>query len=175
MDGCRLAPVKGVGDGRGGISLAASWKPVGHGFAFYEMANSAEDAAAAWAAAAETTKSAAVVQIDATGCPSRARRLRYTDDVLADPVLARYPWDEGDRILVGYSWLPFPDLGDPDDGSAGGLDGVTWMPAFVISVFEDNFVNVCYEDDGTVEERVHPDRIRIPGKRRRDQLSDAVT
>ena len=173
---CRLGPVKAesglTGDGRGGISLAASWKPVGHGFGFYEMAASAEDAAAAWSQATAKLKSEDAVQVDVTGCPSRARRLRYTDDVLADPALAKYPWAKGDKVLVGYSWLPFPDLGEPDDGSAGGLDGVTWMPAYVVCVFEDNFVNVCYEDDGTVEERVHPDRIRIPGKRRE---VDAVT
>ena len=166
-----------VGDGCGGICLAASWKPTGHGFAFYEMAATTEDAAAAWDNAGKSGNEAAV-QIDATGCPSRARRLRYTDDVLSDPVLDKYPWAAGDRILVGYSWLPFPDLGDPDDGSAGGLDGVTWMPAFVVTVFEDNFVNVCYQDDGTVEERVHPDRIRIPGKRRllpKEQIVEAET
>ncbi|CAE7518239.1 unnamed protein product [Symbiodinium sp. KB8] len=152
---CRLGPVKAesglTGDGRGGISLAASWKPVGHGFGFYEMAASAEDAAAAWSQATAKLKSEDAVQVDVTGCPSRARRLRYTDDVLADPALAKYPWAKGEKVLVGYSWLPFPDLGEPDDGSAGGLDGVTWMPAYVVCVFEDNFVNVCYEDDGTVE------------------------
>ena len=182
VEDCRLAPVDAsgtdrLGDGRGGICLAASWKPMGHGFAFYEMAGTAADAAVAWVEA-EKTRCEGAIQIDVTGCPSRARRLRYTDEVLADPVLSQYPWKAGDRILVGYSWLPFPDLGDPDDGSAGGLDGVTWMPAFVVSVFDDNFVNVCYQDDGTVEERVHPDRIRVPGKPRKvrtDQAANAVT
>ena len=182
VEGCRLVPVPAktpaLGDGRGGISLAASWKPLGHGFAFYELAATAEEALATWAAVSSQGEREDVVRVDATGCPSRARRLRYTDEVLADPVQAKYPWAQGDKVVVGYSWLPFPDLGDPDDGSAGGLDGVTWMPAFIVRIFADNFVNVCYEDDGTVEERVHPDRIRVLGKSRLKQEAgpkDAVT
>lgn len=146
-----------LGDGAGGITLAASWKPHGHGFAFYEVSVSETEAALAWV---ECRSNLDRVKVDESGCPSRARRMKYTDAVFADPQ-CDYPWNKGDKVLVGYSWLPFPDLGDPDDESVGGLDGVTWMPAYVVSIATDFFVTVCYEDDGTIEERVHPERIRI--------------
>merc|ERR1712094_98584 len=98
----------------------------------------------------------------ASGCPSHGRRMRYTDFTLGDPQ-NQYNWGKGDKGFVGWSWLPFPDLGNPGDGSEAGLDGVTWMSAQVISVSSDGFAMVCYHDDGTVEEQVHPDRIRKDG------------
>mmetsp|Transcript_22964 Transcript_22964/g.64527 ORF Transcript_22964/g.64527 Transcript_22964/m.64527 type:complete len:414 (+) Transcript_22964:69-1310(+) len=177
VDGCRLVPVRpapaaggagepegasevaGVlGDGIGGLALPASWKEQGHGFAFYELSESASTAQAAWSAALDS-QTGTRVAVDASGCPSRARKTRYTDDVLPSP-RTNYKWGKGDKVLVGYSWLPFLDLGNPGDGSAGGLDGVTWMEAQVISVNEDGFATICYQDDGTVEEMVHPERIR---------------
>ncbi|CAK9081872.1 unnamed protein product [Durusdinium trenchii] len=133
---CRLRPV-----GDGGLTLPSSWKPSGHLFAFYE-ANDAGLGAADAPRLAELRGSG--------GCPSRARRLRYTDEVLGAPELEVYPWQKGDQVLVGYSWLPFPDLGDPDEATCGTLDGVTWMDAVVVLVHEDCYVNVCYEDTETL-------------------------
>jgi len=167
VDRCRLAPVRSaaqgrvpgsMGDGVGGLCLPASWKDIGHGFAFYEVAASAESAEDAWNSALGQ-QSGGRVSIDASGCPSRAKKTKYTDDVLPSP-RTNYRWGKGDKVLVGYSWLPFLDLGNPGDGSADGLDGVTWMSAHVVSVSEDGFATICYEDDGTTEEQVHPERIR---------------
>ncbi|CAJ1452442.1 unnamed protein product, partial [Effrenium voratum] len=87
---CRLRPR------HGGIHLAASWRPDGHLFAFY-TADSTGGLGAEESDGLESLKG--------LGCPSRARRLRYTDDVLPDPQ-SSYPWERGDRVLVGYSWLP---------------------------------------------------------------------
>lgn len=169
VDDCKLGPVRllsaasdAAGDGAGGLSLAASWRPLGHGFAFYRVTESVVAAQAAWAEAlGERTAARDRVEVDASGCPSRARRTRYTDDVLPSP-RCKYPFGKGDKVLVGYSWLPFLDLGNPGDGSAGGLDGVTWMEALIVSVNDQGFATICYSDDGTVEEKVHPERIRQP-------------
>lgn len=166
-DGCRLGPVRGtgaaIGDGAGGLELPASWKASGHGFAFYELCESVEAAASAWAAAAAAQRDGApCADIDHSGCPSLGRRLNYTSTVLGSP-RSQYNWGRGDKVMVGYSWLPFLDLGNPDDGSAGGLDGVTWLSARILSVDQDGFVKICYQDDGTVEELVHPERIRKVG------------
>ena len=152
---CRLQPI-----GDGGLTLPSSWKPSGHLFAFY---TASDDPNAAFVAPAlEALRGSG-------GCPSRARRLRYTDDVLGMPQES-YPWKKGDRVLVGYSWLPFPDLGDPDDATCSTLDGVTWMPAVVVHLHESQYVNVCYEDDGTIEEHVHPDRLRASREGKVPQL-----
>lgn len=161
VDACRLAPVKDVGDGCGGILLNVSWKPHGFGFAFYQLAESAEAAQCLWTERA-AQPSDAKIETDNTGCPSRARNVKYTDAVLGSP-RSSYGWGKGDRIFVGYSWLPFIDLGNPGDGSKDGLDGVTWMLARVIAVDQDGLATICYEDDGTIEERVHPERIRKEG------------
>mmetsp|Transcript_6948 Transcript_6948/g.21225 ORF Transcript_6948/g.21225 Transcript_6948/m.21225 type:complete len:417 (-) Transcript_6948:21-1271(-) len=176
VQGCCLAPVRCVpheggpdncepslGDGMGGLSLPASWKPAGHGFAFYELAASEELAAVAWDEVASLGGGGDRVEVDATGCPSRARRMRYTDDVLGSP-RGGYSWGRGDRVLVGFSWLPFLDLGDPGDSdNAAGPDGVTWLAATVVSLDPEGFATICYRDDGTIEERVHPERIRKEG------------
>merc|ERR1712218_254566 len=97
-------------------------------------------AAARWngAALAEATSH---VDVDASGTPSRAKRMRHTDDLLALP-RADYSWGKGDKVLVGWSWLPFLDLGNPGDGSDGSLDGVFWMPAQVISMGDDGFATI---------------------------------
>eukprot|EP00434_Breviolum_minutum_P015567 symbB.v1.2.013710.t1/scaffold922.1/size178049/2 len=151
---CKLRPVNGHA---GGLSLPSSWKPSGHLFAFY-VQGATETTDTSFPADGNDTLEALR---GVNGCPSRARRLRYTDDVLGAPAASDYPWQKGDKVLVGYSWLPFPDLGDPDDETSGTLDGVTWMDAFVVKIHPDHFVNVCYEDDGTIEENVHPDRLRL--------------
>merc|ERR1712176_329670 len=142
------------------MGLPSSWRPSGHGFAFYELAENAEAARSRWTEA-ESSSGSAKVETD-TKCPSRASKLKYTDAVFVEPRLS-YEWGVGDRIYVGYSWLPFFDLGDPGDGSAEGLDGVTWMLARVVSLDKEGLATICYEDDGTIEERVHPERIRKEG------------
>ncbi|CAE8587582.1 unnamed protein product, partial [Polarella glacialis] len=173
VEPCRLAPVRLppgatdtsalLGDGQGGLALAASWKPHGHGFAFYELAETADAAAESWEQSG--AEEGARIVVDTTGCPSRGRRMKYTDDAFCDPE-GDYAWKQGDKVLVGYSWLPFPDLGEPGDGPEGGIDGVMWMSAFIVKVADDQFVTVCYDDDGTVEDCVHPERIRHFGARR---------
>eukprot|EP00929_Paragymnodinium_shiwhaense_P009584 TRINITY_DN113798_c0_g1_i1.p1 TRINITY_DN113798_c0_g1~~TRINITY_DN113798_c0_g1_i1.p1 ORF type:complete len:425 (+),score=100.14 TRINITY_DN113798_c0_g1_i1:99-1373(+) len=176
LDSCRLAPVRlsshadadascllEHGDGAGGLSLAASWKPHGHGFAFYEVAETSDAAAAIWStlAAAEGGNR---IKLDATGNPCMGRRFRYTDQVFAPPS-AKCAWAKGDKVMVGYSWLPFPDLGDPDDEpdeNSTGISAVHWSAAWVVAVDEDGYTTLCNEE-GIVEEGVHPDRIRKPG------------
>eukprot|EP00927_Polykrikos_kofoidii_P051228 TRINITY_DN45013_c0_g1_i1.p1 TRINITY_DN45013_c0_g1~~TRINITY_DN45013_c0_g1_i1.p1 ORF type:complete len:452 (-),score=96.26 TRINITY_DN45013_c0_g1_i1:76-1335(-) len=184
---CRLAPVRRAygggastpadvaaasplpGDGAGGLTLPASWKPHGHGFAFYELVDTSEAAAAVWAAAAADSF-AERVKVDPTGNPSRSRPMKYTDNLLSSP-RKTYPWGKGDKVLVGYSWLPFPDLGEPGDSSDGataGLDGVTWTSAWIVAVDQDGFVTTC-DEDGVVEDGVHPERVRkigaVPARR----------
>lgn len=171
VEKCRLCPVrcvesgnsdfdaKAIGDGMGGLCLSASWKPHGHGFAFYELGESADAAASAWNAVG--LSNSATVEVDASGNPSRGRKMRHTDTVLDSP-RQTYAWGKGDKVLVGWSWLPFLDLGNPCEESTG-LDGVTWMAAQVVSVDPAGFATICYEDDGTVEEHVHPERIRKKG------------
>mmetsp|Transcript_35099 Transcript_35099/g.64156 ORF Transcript_35099/g.64156 Transcript_35099/m.64156 type:complete len:409 (-) Transcript_35099:27-1253(-) len=177
VEGCRLAPVSPrlhqgaidktptfanvLGDCAGGLRLPTSWKDIGHGFAFYELAASAEAAQEAWTGLAGH-QHADRVDIDMSGNPSRGKKTRYTDEMLPQPE-GSYKWGRGDKVLVGYSWLPFLDLGNPGDGSADGLDGVTWMHAQVISVDDAGFATICYQDDGTIEEEVHPERIRMEG------------
>lgn len=87
------------------------------------------------------------------------------EEVLGDPA-SEYPFRRGDRVLVGYSWLPsrgqsdrnpcriglrclemavrsrFPDLGDPSDPLSGTLDGVIWMDAYVVHLHEDQYVGM---------------------------------
>lgn len=169
VDNCRLAPVRidkdspdgRLGDGVGGLCLPASWKPPGHGFAFYELEATRDASMAAWSDAMGS-ENATRVAVDATGNPSRARNTKYTDAVLPQPEKT-CRWSKGAEVMVGWSWLPFMDLGNPGDGSEGGLDGVTWMGARIVSIVEDGFATICYEDDGTVEENVHPERIRNKG------------
>merc|ERR1719215_1073360 len=92
VEKCRLGPVRTLddsmseqlGDGAGGICLPASWKPHGHGFAFYELGETHELSAAAWADAIGCEGSVRVA-VDDTGNPSRARRTKYTDAVLPEP------------------------------------------------------------------------------------------
>lgn len=171
---CRLMPVRPeaaarsgdddpgqeppLGDGKGGLSLLTSWNPKGHGFAFYEFAEDRAAAEAAWAsvAAAYDGVSAAAVK---SGNPSRFVAL--TEAVLGEPD-PQATWAEGDRVLVGFSWLPFPDLGNPGDDE-GGIGGVTWSAAIVTSVDCEGYVAVTYQTDGTVEEKVHPERLRREG------------
>jgi len=172
---CRLGPVtydtrEGAtsptcGDGQGGLVLPASWNPHGHGFAFYELCDSAEVASRRWAQVALQC-AAGRVAVDQDGCPSRARRMKYTDEVFGPSQDSCYSWGPGDEILVGFSWLPFPDLGEPpDDGAmdADGPDGVSWMHARVLSLDDRGCATICYTNDGTVEEQVHPERIRKQG------------
>lgn len=138
VEACRLGPVRRasydrlnefdaqempiLGDGMGGLYLSASWKPAGHGFAFYELCETAESASKHWAEA-NLNKAEDRVQLDVTGNPSRARNMKYTDDVLGSP-RAYYSWGKGDKVLVGYSWLPYFDLGNPGDSTlTGDLDG----------------------------------------------------
>eukprot|EP00405_Crypthecodinium_cohnii_P026061 CAMPEP_0206491634 /NCGR_PEP_ID=MMETSP0324_2-20121206/45225_1 /ASSEMBLY_ACC=CAM_ASM_000836 /TAXON_ID=2866 /ORGANISM="Crypthecodinium cohnii, Strain Seligo" /LENGTH=418 /DNA_ID=CAMNT_0053973087 /DNA_START=135 /DNA_END=1388 /DNA_ORIENTATION=+ len=169
VENCRMAPVNTsspdgedvCGDGVGGLKLAASWKECGHGFAFYEVAADASAAQAAWATALEKSDVVQRAGVDPTGNPSRARKTKFTDDVLPVPN-EEYPWKEGDKVLVGWSWLPFLDLGNPGEDSDGGLNGVTWMAATILALDKEGFATICYEDDGTVEEQVHPERIRNP-------------
>lgn len=166
---CRLGPITSptCGDGQGGLALPASWNPHGHGFAFYELCDSAEVASNRWAQVA-LQGAAERVAVDKDGCPSRARRMRYTDEVFGPPQDRCYSWGPGDEVLVGFSWLPFPDLGEPpDDGAADadGPDGVSWMHARVLSLDDGGCATICYTDDGTVEEQVHPERIRKRGQK----------
>ncbi|CAE8607957.1 unnamed protein product, partial [Polarella glacialis] len=87
VEPCRLAPVRLppgatdtsalLGDGQGGLALAASWKPHGHGFAFYELAETADAAAESWEQSG--AEEGARIVVDTTGCPSRGRRMKYTD------------------------------------------------------------------------------------------------
>jgi len=176
-EACRLAPVRLAspssdsserlpehGDGAGGLALPASWNPMGHGFAFYELAATSQDAAALWATLAASGE-AERIKLDATGNPGIGRTLRYTDAAFADPV-AKLSWAQGDKVKVGCSWLPFPDLGEPDDEcDATGFGQIVWTDAWVVSVAEDGFTTLC-DDKGIVEEKVHPERIRVPGKKR---------
>lgn len=150
VEDCRLGPVRrarhtlALGDGMGGLYLSASWKPAGHGFAFYELCETAESARKKWAEA-NLNKTEDRVQLEVTGNPSRARNMKYTDDVLGSP-RALYSWGKGDKVLVGYSWLPYFDLGNPGDSTLTGPEAVTWMAAWVLSVDGDGFASICYQD-----------------------------
>lgn len=177
-EGCRLSPKSNstgaaiFGDCAGGLRLAASWREDGHGFAFYEVASSPEIAAAAWENV-EANCCVNRVVVDTVLCPSRARSMRHTDDVLGSPRRGQCSWKVGERVWVGWSWLPFLDLGDPGETTDSSMDGVTWMCAVVSFVDEEGLTNISYLDDGTIEEKVHPGRIRQDGvARQREPLCD---
>lgn len=146
----RLEDEELAGLGAGIVRLPTSWSPErGHPFALYNVGKDAQVAT--------------VVRVATLGHPSCLGGANC-DELLGSPRGYYQSLRIGEPVYVGYSFLPLADLSEPGDGIA------SWHKGWINALNGDGRADVLYMEDGTVEEAVHPGRLR----RRQDQSNGAV-